>query len=105
MPKSDILTRIKRLALAGRLEFTEKADIEMYRDHISEDMVREALISADFILKTVRSTYPHSRKVEQLHIIVGKSWSGLVIYTKGRFEYRNGEETFYILISSKRFLD
>ncbi len=101
----DTLIRIKRLALAGRLEFTEKADLEMQRDSIDENMVREAIVGADFILKTIRSTHPHSKRREYLHVIVGKSWSGIIIYTKGRFEYTNGEETYYVLISSKRFID
>jgi len=103
--KSSILIRIKRLALAGRLEFTEKADLEMLRDNITEDMVREALLSADFILKTIRSTRPHSRAREYLYVIVGRCWSGIIIYTKGRFEYSDGEEKYYVLVSSKRFLD
>ncbi len=104
MPHSEILTRIKRLALAGRLRFTDKADIEMVRDGIDEDMVREALVNATFILKTIRSTIPKSTTREYLYVIAAESWSGILIYTKGRFEIKNGEEVFYVLISSKRFL-
>jgi len=36
------LIRIKRLVMRNRIVFTEKADLEMQRDHISEEMVREA---------------------------------------------------------------
>lgn len=105
MNRNDLLTRIKRLALTGRFRFTDKALNEMERDGIDEEMVREVIVNASFIMKTIRSTVPHTQIREYLYIIVGQSWSGILIYTKGRIESDNGKEIFYVLISSKRFLD
>lgn len=98
------LIRIKRLVLRNRIVFTEKADVEMQLDHISEEMVREAIVSAGVIQKTIRSTAPSGGNREYLYSIIGQTWSGVTIYTKGRLEIKNGEERFYVLISSKRNL-
>ena len=53
---SDVLVRIKRLVLAGRYEFSEKARIEMKADSIIELDVAESILNAVAIYKTIRST-------------------------------------------------
>jgi len=101
----DNLIKIKRLVLAGRMIFTAKSRIEMWRNHITIDMVREAIVSASIIQKTIRSTSPGRKKREHLYVILGQTWSGVVIYTKGKIEIKNGKEKFYVIISAKHSLD
>lgn len=43
----DVLLRIKRLALFGRVEFTEKAILELEADSLREEEVIESLASGD----------------------------------------------------------
>jgi hypothetical protein len=68
-------------------------------------MVREVIVNAGFILKTIRSVVPFTEIREHLFIIAGLSWSGIRVYTKGRIETIAGKEVFYVLISSKRFIN
>ena len=99
----DILRRIKRAVLAGRLVFTDKATEEIERDHLSELDVAEALIGAPAISKTLRSTHPSRRgATEYLFVIHGITLDGILVYTKGRLARESGEDHFYVLVSSKR---
>jgi hypothetical protein len=45
-----------------------------------------------------------SGKREHLHIIQSPNLSGIAIYTKGKLERVDDEDTYYLLISSKRAL-
>ena len=100
---SDVLVRIKRAVLAGRYVFSEKARLEMDADNLSDQDVVESILNAMAIYKTIRSTSPlRTGRREMLHIIVGKNWSGVSIYTKGKLASETGAETYYFLISSKR---
>jgi hypothetical protein len=102
----DIMVRIKRAVLAGRFRFTRKATEERERDHLSEQEVREAILSANSIYKSIRSVNPVAKnKRELLHIIYGTTFTGTAVYTKGKIVVEGGVETYYILISAKRSAD
>jgi hypothetical protein len=101
----NVLIRIKRAILAGRYRFSMKARDEMDRDHLDAEDILESIVSASSIQKVIRST-SHFRKEhrEMLYIIVSPTFTGLLIYTKGKLEREAGEEVYYFLISSKRAL-
>jgi hypothetical protein len=100
----DTLVRIKRCALAGRLQFTAKAGDELDADDLDANDVRESLVNAIEIYKTIRSINPRTRQREYLHIIQSPNFSGTVLYTKGKLSHEDGNDVFYLLISSKRAL-
>jgi hypothetical protein len=96
------LIRIKRLAYKGKVSFSVKAANEMRREHLDPDLVIEAILNAPAIAKKIRSSDPLTGKREYLYVLIGKTFTGLVLYTKGKIRVENGEETLYLLISSKR---
>lgn len=100
----DVLVEIKRLVLRRRIAFTEKAAEEMARDDLDEDAVCEAILNAPSVTKRLRSANPETGAKESLYVIVGMTYDGLVIYTKGKILKSNGQERFYVLISSKKSL-
>jgi hypothetical protein len=100
----DTLIRIKRCALANRLRLTEKARDEMECDHLDVGDIRESLMNAVVIYKTIRSKHPDTGAREYLHIIQSPNLSGIALYTKGKLTVEDGLDTFYVLISSKRAL-
>jgi hypothetical protein len=97
----DLLVRIKRAVLARNVVYSEKADCEMEIDHLHRWEVEESIVYAKRIDKTIRSTSPGQRG-EYLHIIRGVTLNGLAIYTKGKLVVREGTDTYYVLVSSKR---
>jgi hypothetical protein len=100
---SDILVRIKRAVLRGRMRLTEKALFEMRVDSLSREDVAESIVSADTIYKTIRSTNrPRSAGREYLYIIRSFSLDGTLIYSKGKLAGPPDDEWFYLLISAKR---
>ena len=102
---TDILKRIKRAILTGNYAFSEKAQIEMEADQITELDVAEAILNAVAIYKVIRSMNPRRRKLrELLYIIQSTNLNGLAIYTKGKLVADAGQETYYFLISSKKAL-
>jgi len=101
----DVFVRIKRLVIARRVLFTEKAEGEMARDGLTPELVYEAILNAPAISKTVRSRNPRTGGRDQLYIIKGLTFDGLDIYTKGKILRKEGVEVFYVLISSKRSTD
>ena len=101
----DILHAIQRLVLRGRMYFTHKAAAEMELDDLDEVMVAESIMNAPGIAKRIASTNPNTGKREKLYIIEGLTHEGVVIYTKGKIAKEEGEETFYVLISSKKSAD
>jgi len=101
----DILARIKRLVLNGKVVFTLKAQAEIEADGITEELVCEAIINAPTIDKVVRSHKSESGKREMLYVIKGLTYDSLLIYTKGKFKTIGQQEIFYVLISSKRSTD
>jgi hypothetical protein len=55
-PTDEILRRIKRCALRGNVRFTIKAQLELELDDLTTDDVRESLLNAVAIYKTIRPT-------------------------------------------------
>jgi hypothetical protein len=101
----DVLVRIKRAVLAGRYAFSEKAQVEMELDGITELDVAESILNAVAIYKTIRSQSPFRREgKEYLHIIQSTNLEGLPIYSKGKLIKEAGEDTYYFLVSSKKAL-
>ncbi|NQU05565.1 MAG: hypothetical protein HQ568_05690 [Calditrichaeota bacterium] len=98
----DVLVRIKRLVIDHKVVFTEKAEIELVRDQLTRRLVFEAILNAPAIMKTLRSRNPFTGKREYLYVIVGLTFNGITIYTKGKLIKHNQEEQFYVLISSKQ---
>jgi len=76
----------------------------MENNGITQRMVKEAIINAPAISKTIKSKHPQTGEREYLHIIIGPTYTGLILYTKGKIEFENNQETFYVLISSKRYI-
>jgi hypothetical protein len=99
----DVLSKIKRLALARQLIFTRKAQDEMYADALREDEVIEAIVRAPRISKVIRATSPYGGgRTEKLYVIKGFTFANVLVYTKGKIVRDADLETFYVLISSKR---
>ncbi len=99
----DLLVRIKRAVIAGRVVFTRKAIEERTGDGLSEQEIRESIVNAAAIYKSIRSTSrQRTRSRELLHIIYGTTFTGIVVYTKGKLLVERGVETYYVLISAKR---
>jgi len=101
----DIFVRIKRLVVARRVLFTEKAETEMVADALTPELVYESILNAPAIFKVLRSRNPHTQRAERLYVIKGLTFDGLDIYTKGKILTKEGAEVFYVLISSKRSTD
>jgi hypothetical protein len=98
----EVLIRIKRLVIRGAVRFTEKARDEMELDSLTAAEVLEAVVNAQAISKTLRSRAPARRHPgEKLYVIKGFTYDGTLIYTKGTIVREDGQETFYIFISSK----
>jgi len=101
----DVLVRIKRLVIARRVLFTEKAESEMAAEALTPELVYEAVLNAPAVFKTLRSRNPRTRRMERLYVIKGLTFDGLDIYTKGKILTKEGVDIFYVLISSKRSTD
>lgn len=83
--------------------FTLKAESEMFADNLTETDVLESILNANGIKKIVRSTSPFSKKRERLYVIESFTYDGVLIYTKGAIKQdESGQETFYLLVSSKK---
>jgi hypothetical protein len=97
-----VLVRIKRAVLAGRYDVTAKAADEMDAGDLTRLDVAEAILNADRVHKTIRSTSPlrlHRR--EHLHVVVGRNLVGRLIYTKGKLVVRENGDDYYVLVSAK----
>jgi len=98
----DVLQRIKRLAVRGRIRYTWKARDEMAGDGLTDAQVVESLVNAQSIAKTMRSRSPYrGRAREKLYVIKSFSFDGTLIYTKGKIASHSGLEIFYVLIAAK----
>jgi hypothetical protein len=81
-----------------------KAETEMFADGISSGDVVEAIVNAPAITKTLRSrSARRKRRGEKLYVIVGSTFDGVPLYTKGTIRRILGEETYYFFVSSKRW--
>jgi hypothetical protein len=101
----DIFIRIKRLVVARRVIFTEKAETEMVSDELTPELVYESILNAPAIFKVIRSQNRLTKRAERLYVIKGLTFDGLDIYTKGKILTKEEAEIFYVLISSKRSTD
>ncbi len=98
----DVLLQIKRLVLQGHIRFTEKARNEMDLDDLSPGQVRESILNAQMIDKTMRSRSVRRRVArEKLYVIKSFSYDGTLIYTKGAITREANKEVFYIFVSAK----
>lgn len=98
----DVLNKIKRLVARGRYRFTVKAATEIVVEGLTPEDAIESILNAQCIKKTLRSKNAPGRTTEKLYVIESFNFSGSLIYTKGKFSRREGEEIYYLLISSKR---
>ncbi len=101
----DVFIRIKRLVVARRVVFTDKAETEMAADDLTPELVYESILNAPAIYKILRSRNSRSGKPEKLYVVKGMTFDGLDIYTKGKILTKAGTDVFYVLISSKRSTD
>lgn len=101
----DALIRIKRLVIARRVLFTEKAEREMASGGLTRELVYEAILNAPAVTKVLRSANPMTHKRERLYVIKGLTFEGVAICTKGKVLTKEGVDVFYVLISSKRSTD
>jgi len=91
--------------LAGRYAFSEKAQLEMEVDSLTELDVAESILNAVAIYKRLRSGSPkRARAREYLYVIQSTNLAGLPIYTKGKLVKELNQERYYFLVSSKRAL-
>lgn len=99
----EILAKIKRLAIARRLRFTFKADLERIGDGLAVEDIVESLVNAPAINKVLRSHSPgRLQRREKLYVIISPTYDGTLVYTKGTIRKIHGVEEYYLLISSKR---
>ena len=101
-PRHDILVRIKRAVLAGRVIFSEKASLELEADDLTELDVAEAIVGAAAVYKTLRSRSPLRLENDLLYVIIGTTYQGVIVYTKGKLVRRGGLDYYYFLVSAKR---
>jgi hypothetical protein len=101
----EALIHIKRLVIARRVLFTEKAECEMTADDLTPEIVYEAILNALAVFKVLRSRNRRTGKTERLYVIKGLTFDGLAVYTKGKILEKEGVEVFYVLISSKKSTD
>ena len=100
---SEVLKRIKRCIVQGNVRFTFKAELEMLADGLSRTDVLESILTAQAIAKIIRSpAIPGKRPAERLYVIQGFTFDNLLVYTKGKLHRESREDTYYILLSSKR---
>ena len=78
----DVLIRIKRLVIARRVVFTEKAEVERDADNLTPETVYEAILNALAIYKKIRSRDPVSGQRENLYVIIGLTFDGQTILPK-----------------------
>jgi hypothetical protein len=103
---SRTLKRIKRCIIGGHIRFTFKAELEMLADHLSRLDVLEAILGAQGISKVLRSRQGGpSGGTERLYVILGFTYDGTLVYTKGKLQEESGQEVYYILISSKKAVE
>lgn len=95
--------RIKRLVVRGDVRFTEKARLDLEADALEPEDALEAILLAPTITKVLRSRSPrrHASK-ETLYVIVGVTFTGVPVYTKGVIRREDRRDVLYILVSSKR---
>lgn len=89
----EVLVRIKKLIVRGAVRFTEKARQELEADGLEPEDALEAILSAQGIRKTLRSSSPlRASPRERLYVIVGVTFEGIPLYTKGVIRREHGQD-------------
>jgi hypothetical protein len=102
MTRAIVTANSSIAVIAQRVQFTVKADGERLRDGLTVEEVLESIVNANAIKKVLRSRSPsRAHAGERLYVIESPTFSGTWVYTKGVIRNRNGQETFYVLVSSK----
>ncbi len=74
----------------------------MERDDLDWYMVSEAIVNCPGITKRLRSRNPITGLKEYLYVLVGVTFDGVPVYTKGKLLKKEGKELFYVFVSSKK---
>jgi hypothetical protein len=99
---SQTLNTIKRLVFRRQIIWTAQSESQMSTDDLTRDEVVESILNAR-LLRAKKSTSPDRRTSrEKVYIIVGKTFAGLPIYTKGVIRREADREVFYVIISARR---
>ena len=80
-----------------------KHSLELELDDLTREDVRESLLNAVAIYKTIRSPRRGVGR-EYLHVIQSPNFDGVPIYTKGKLVVEVDREVYYLMISSKQSL-
>lgn len=92
------------MLLAGRYAFSFKAETELFADNLVAADVIEAVLNAPAITKVLRSrSVRRAAGREKIYVVVGSTYDGVLLYTKGSIRRVAGEETYYFFVSSKRW--
>jgi hypothetical protein len=75
---------------------------ELQRDSLSPEDAIESVLNATEIKKVLRSSGWPERTKERLYVIESTTYSGTLIYTKGKIAQEGGEPVYYFFISAKR---
>jgi hypothetical protein len=76
----------------------------MFADDLTAEEVLEAVINAPAVTKVLRSTsLRRASRHDKLFVIVGTTYEGLLVYTKGAVREIAGEQVYYFFVSSKRW--
>ncbi len=97
----DALAQIKRLIVRRRYRFSYKALAELEQDLLEPEDALEAVLNAKRIGKRLRAQRRPGREAEILYVIESYSFSGELLYTKGKIAREDGEEVYYFFISAK----
>ncbi len=66
----------------------------------------ESILGAQGISKVLQSRRKSSPGgTERLYVILGFTYDGILVYTKGKLQRESGREVYYILISSKKAVE
>ena len=96
----DVLTRIKKLVIARRVEFALKAEEERLRDGLTVEDVLESVVN--LLMENGKAKGIRLRDgTERLYVVESPNFSGTWIYTKGTIRRKAGQEVFYVFVSSK----
>lgn len=101
MAGMEPLTRIRRLVAAGQYRLTVKAEHELDADGLIPQDAIEAILNAQSIKKTLRSrSAVRGHSGEKLYVIESFNYTVTLIDTKGATKREEGQEIFYLFISS-----
>lgn len=98
----DILVTIKRLVFRRQIIWTSHADTQMVEDDLTREEIIESILSARHLRSKRSTSEGRVGRREKVHIIVGKTFAGVPVYTKGVIRRERESAAFYVVISAKR---